>query len=275
MTQPLIINRRAIRWGSLVVCWICFGGFAFFTGESTRGFKDIARKAKIGLENRQWNDALAALEQGKRHYPRSAKIRLALGYLYRQVNLLPQARENAQWAAKHSAGQDRDLSYRELAWINERMFLYEDALSALAQIKKPVDADWALQARLSSRRGEWAKALQAIERIQTASPTTHFWKGWCLWHLGARREAAQAMETSAALPQGAFFSLESGGTPDNPWVFLGAMARRVLMKEPIGEDFKEMAAKNFHQGNDAERSLPVANNADGPAWDMLKLLAPR
>ncbi|MBI4063128.1 MAG: tetratricopeptide repeat protein [Elusimicrobia bacterium] len=231
----------------------------FFGGERSREYKDIERRAKRALGNRQWSEALQVLEEGKRRFSTNTRFRLALAHLYRQVGLFSQARENAEWVIGHDPdAKERAMAYRELAWAGYRMFFYENALEALGNLKERMDADWALEARIHIERRDWPAALAALDRIGNSSQKTIFWKGWVLWHMGRHSQARPLLREAAGSDVKKMFDEAAPSGQTNPWVLLG----HYCQKQQSGQAIAVTAVK-------PPTAVP---EEDKIAWELLGVL---
>ncbi|MBI2070463.1 MAG: tetratricopeptide repeat protein [Elusimicrobia bacterium] len=231
----------------MIGCWPCrLNAYNWFGIEQTKEFKQTERRVRQALQNRQWNEALTVLEQSRRRFTHSVKIRFALAYLYRQVGLFSQAREHIQWCVRQSCpGDSCDLALRESAWIAGELFLYEEALDALGRINHRIEADWALEGRLRAAKGEWPAALEAFNHLSTDRPSAAFWKGWCLWRLGRFHEARAYFAKAAPVASARLFERELAASEPDPWVVLGHAAGRRLAGEQAALPGK-LAKKNLN-----------------------------
>ncbi len=230
----LAVKRLSVlrKFFLLFICLIAYlpncASFVFpwFSPEKSKNFQEMSRRVRTAMENRQWHEALMFLEQGRRRHPQNGKIRLALAYLYRQVGLNAEAREHSGWASRHLAGESRDLAFRELAWANRKLYLHEEALDALGQIRARTSADWALEARIRMDRGEWPGALGALEHIQTPVALVSFWKGWCFWQTKDYGRARPLLLASGFDAARSIFEENFFGRGRDSWAVLGRMVAR-------------------------------------------------
>ncbi|MBI4669513.1 MAG: hypothetical protein HY747_10095 [Elusimicrobia bacterium] len=222
LSLPLCLSASLPVWGA-----------PWFSVERNSQYREIARKAKIALENRQWNDALTVLEKGRRRFSKNVKIRLALAYLYRQIGLFRHAKEQAHQAAKRARGKEKNLAWRELALANFKLMLYEDAQKALEHLQEWADFDWALQGRIHAARGQWVAAAKAFEHIQNKSPRVFFWQGWCLWRMGKRASAQELFKKAGPIPGAGVFPADFSQSGQDPWLILARGAAQRLSGEPV------------------------------------------
>ncbi|GEM_PF-4611536 len=234
-----------------LACWLCLSGFLWWDGSYSREYKELTNRASAALEKRMWNDALTALEELKIRYPANVQVRLNLAYLYREVGLLPQAREDAEWSEEHLYLGKKDLARRALAWINYDSKLYEDALGAIDRLDEKTRADWALEAKLWIKKGNWDHALDALKHLPNDDPRVDFWKSWCFYKKGDREALAKIVS-----------KLTVTDTKE-PWQVLARMAAKALAKEKV--DARMLGS--FKKPRDLDES-------DRQAWKLLEKVKP-
>lgn len=234
-------------------------GFSWEIGENTREFAELSRRARRALEARRWNEALVTLEEAKRKFRRSAKVRLSLAYLYRELGLLQQARDNALWARSRMK-RDKDWAERELAWIYWRMMLYEESLKCLSSIhtKDRIPSDAALEVRLRIAKGEYAQAKAILDGMSEKSQQIDFWRGWCLWMMG-ERDAAKSL-LSAASPAAHKIFLQADKNEKDPWLILASWSRQA--QEGLSVDVSALAQ--------AASGARGADSSEAAAWEMIR-----
>lgn len=240
-------------------------GLPFFSNERPGTFKILMQQARDYMERQEWQQALVALDEAKRRYPRNGEVRLGLAYLHRRIGLYHQAQGYGWDAVRRLHGRRREGAYRELAWINYHLMLHESALDALSKIKAPTAADWALRARLHMAQGHWAQALSALQQTQDLSSLElMFWQAWCRWQMGDRESSRLLLADNRF----GSLALMFGETPplgsDGPWVALGFLAQRALLAQGVGPAHEAWLKRLVHP-----EDLP---REDKPAWRLLENL---